>query len=47
VALAEWEAPSKQKDVLFGVGAAGNGFTVTTTLFDFEHPVAVMLSVTV
>jgi len=27
--------------------AVGNGFTVTVTLFDLLHPVAVMVSVTV
>ena len=27
--------------------ATGNGFTVTVTLFDLEHPVAVIVSVTV
>ena len=27
--------------------AVGNGFTVTVTLLDFEHPVAVIVSVTV
>ena len=27
--------------------AIGNGFTVTVTLLDLEHPVAMMVSVTV
>jgi hypothetical protein len=32
---------------LLPVAAAGNGFTVTVTLFDCSHPVAVIVSVKV
>jgi hypothetical protein len=35
-----------QIDLLSPEMASGNGFTVTTTLFDLVHPVAVMVSVT-
>ena len=33
--------------VLDPAAAVGNGFTVTVMLFDLEHPVAVIVSVTV
>ena len=36
-----------QIDLASPATAAGNGFTVTTTLFDLVHVVAVMVSVTV
>ena len=37
----------RQIDLSAPAAAAGNGFTVTTTLFDLKHPVSVMVSVTV
>jgi len=36
-----------QIDTFDPAAATGNGFTVTVTLLDLEHPVAVMVSVTV
>jgi len=42
----EVEAPL-QIVALDPAAAVGNGLTVTVTLFDLEHPVAVIVSVTV
>ena len=39
--------PPKQIDVLIPALAAGNGFTLTVTMFDLLHPVAVIVSVSV
>jgi hypothetical protein len=36
----------RQMVLLVPAAAAGNGFTVTVTLFELVHPVAVMVSVT-
>jgi hypothetical protein len=37
----------RQIVLLLPAAATGNGFTVTVTLFEFVHPVAVMVSTTV
>ena len=42
-----WVLPFRQMALSVPVTAAGNGFTVTTTLCVLVHPVAVMISVTV
>jgi hypothetical protein len=39
--------PFKQIDLFAPAIAAGSGFTVTTTLFELEQPVRVVVSVTV
>ena len=46
------DAPSvvsepRQIALLAPAVADGTGYTVITTLFEFEHPVAVMVSITV
>ena len=46
-AAPSWVVEFRQMVLLAPATAAGNGFTVTTTLLLFEHPVAVIVSTSV